>query len=252
MTSLICSFLYLSCSTKPFKRRWVWCEGKHLRGKWKESSDITYFQTALVFLVGWPSPAAKHLPSLLLTSSLEEWGENRRKVKRQVNQDSDSLIGKAKALQSSKVRNTFTTSHQQARAQLLPGKQGLSTLNTCLGRQTPSVHVSPSSSFPWAFLLRKAFCPPCVWKWFLVFVAPSAFQGMRWVSLVCSCMDPPSWREDYICILLVVRNLLWLLWCCRDNWEWDLSVTRGSSFSTHGCIASGLMVLGISSLFNVH
>lgn len=122
LTSLKCSFLYLSCSTKHFERRWVWCEGKHLRGKWKESSGITYFQTVLVFLVGWPWPAAKNLPSLLLTLSLEEWGENRRKAKRQVNQVSDSLIGKAKALHASKVRNSLATSHQQAGAQPLPGK----------------------------------------------------------------------------------------------------------------------------------
>lgn len=60
------AFSTFYCSTKSFKERWV-SEEKHARGKWNKSSDLTHFQTAFAFVVGWPWTAAKHPPNLLLT-----------------------------------------------------------------------------------------------------------------------------------------------------------------------------------------
>jgi len=48
-------------------------------------------------------------------------------------------IDEAKVVQckQSKTRRLFTTSHQQADAQPLPGKRGVGLQNSYMGRQTP-------------------------------------------------------------------------------------------------------------------
>ena len=47
----------------------------------------------------------------------------------------------------SKTRNSFTASHGQAGVQPSPGKQGSIMCNSYLGRQVPSLQMSPTSFF---------------------------------------------------------------------------------------------------------
>lgn len=100
-STLKCSFVNLSCSTKPFKR-WVGWEGKPVRRKQKFWG---YLFSNCICLCGGLTLGSSQAPTQpLAPPSLEQWGGNRRKTKRQVNQVSGSVEGKAKAVRASKAK----------------------------------------------------------------------------------------------------------------------------------------------------
>lgn len=67
------------------------------------------------------------------------------KMRKLVDWDKNSLKGKGKAGHANKIRNSWTSSHQQVNVHLCPGKQGSITCNNDSGRKIPSLQMSPSS-----------------------------------------------------------------------------------------------------------
>lgn len=109
----------------------------------------------LEILLWWvgPSQQPNTQPASCSLPSFTRQGKKWTKARGLVYLDNNHFIGKAKAVVISQAKCGL---HQQAHVQPIPGKQGLSTCNACLGSRTPS----PQLSF---------FPPPCPELFFLFF-----------------------------------------------------------------------------------
>lgn len=188
-------------------------------------------------------------PASCFPLSLEEWAENRRRTKRQVNQVSECRRGsKSCACKQSKVGNSFTSFLQQAHVQLLlasrpSGHLALAWEDRLHHHKCSYFLLLSLGLFSWESFLSSISLEMVFKDWLLS-------QGMKWVSLVCSFVASSSWGEAWHllsqgCQKLPLIAVLQKEWRVALQWHWATP-----SLNTW-CIPSGPTDLSISHLFGV-